>query len=445
MILKRALGGLDVAGELVDELVGESILHSGGIALVFRPDLKAACGPLVPTRDEDHAGVNLQGVLPLLGEVVAPLGGLCALHIETVLVIGGVGTTRDVITAHSGQQMMDIVVVLSDTDGNLLYITTFLLFLILIMEGLGIHRQPAPAGIVGFVNKIGGFTCAEGEVTGDLLVGQGGDRVKAILHGHEHGLLIPVEPGLGPLVLTEDIQIQHLHLGASGRLIPKGEHEGNLRSLDTILHGIRPRAHEGGIAIAPSMGAVGVVGEDHVHTRVGKQFTLSSLYPTVVSAVVAVDRLIPEGNDVPQLCPQGVVIVPHGLGVLGGELLHIDRLVPGGAADVPGPVEHGQGLILAGIANLLVGQGHASQTVGEHPGIGHNLVGVDQAIRRNDIGSGGLVFPVGEVSATHAGGEIIVSLGSKMQTDIGHQGRGFIVNAIGIDLALKARCAGIGV
>ena len=58
----------------------------------------------------------------------------------------------------------------------------------------------------------------------------------------------------------------------------------------------------------------------------------------------------------------------------------------GEAVDVPGPVEHGQGLIGLEVAHVGVGEGHAAQAVGEDPGIGHDLVGVDQAIGGDDVG-----------------------------------------------------------
>ena len=445
MILQGALGGLDVAGELVDVLIGEGVLHGSGVALVLGPLLIAACDPLVPARDEDHLGVHLQGVLPLLGEVVAPLGGLGALHLEAVLIVGGVGAARDVVAAHGGQEVMLVIMVLGGTHGHLLHVACLLLLGVLVVDLLGVHGEPAPGGVFGLLHKVAGLTGAEGEEGGDLLVGERGGGVEAVTHGHEHGLAVPVEPQLGPFVLAEDVQVEHLHLGAGVPLIPEGEHEGDLGSLHAVGHGIRPGIHEGGIGVTPGVDSVGVVGEDHVHTRVGQQLALLALDPAVIAAVVAVDGGIPEVDGAAQLGPEGVIEVPHGLGVFGGQLLHIDGGALGGAAGVPGPVEHGQGLVGLGVAHLGVGQGDAAQTVGEDPGIGHDLVGVDEAVRGDDVGVGGLVVAVGKVAVTHAGSKVVLGLVGEVEAEVGEDVQGAADKAVGIQLTLKARGVGVDV
>ena len=445
MILQGTLGGLDIAGELIDVLVGEGVLHGGGVALVLGPLLIAARDPLVPACDEDHLGVYLQGVLPLLGEVVAPLGGLGTLHLEAVLVIGGVGASRDVVSAHGGQQVMLVIVVLGDTDGDLLHNTGFFFLLILVVDLLGVHGEPAPVGVLGLLHQIGGLTCAEGEEAGDLLIGQRRARVKAVLHGHEHGLIVPVEPQLLPLTRAEDVQVEHLHLGAGVGLVPEGQHEGDLGGLYAVLHGIRPGIEQGGVACEPGIDAVGVIRKHHVHACVGQQLALLSLHPRIVAAVVAVDGLVPESGKVADLAPQGVIVVPHGLGVLGGQLLHVHRIVSAGAADVPRPVEHGEGLILLEVAHVGVGEGHAAEAVGEDPRIGHDLMGIDEAVRGDDVGIGGSVVAVGEAFVQTTGGVIVLGLGGEVEADVGVDQRCLTGHAIGIDLAFKARNGFIGV
>ena len=236
-----------------------------------------------------------------------------------------------------------------------------------------------------------------------------------------------------------------MHLGTGGFLIPEGEHEGDLGGLDTVLHGIRPGIEQGGVAGEPGIDAVGVVGKDHVHAGVGQQLTLLSLHPRVVAAVVAVDGLVPEGCPRSQLIPQRIVVVTHGLGVLGGQLLHIHGVAAAGSADVPRPVEHGQGLIVLETAHVGVGEGHAAQAVGEDPGIGHDLMGIDEAVLRDHVGIGGLVVAVGRVLTRGAGGVVIVGLAGEMDADVGEDLRKLARCAVGIDLTLKSRGRTVGV
>ena len=57
---------------------------------------------------------------------------------------------------------------------------------------------------------------------------------------------------------------------------------------------------------------------------------------------------------------------------------------------VPGPVEHGHGLVVLDSAHVLVGEGGAAETVGKYPGVRHDLVGVQQAVLGDNVllGSG---------------------------------------------------------
>ena len=85
--------------------------------------------------------------------------------------------------------------------------------------------------------------------------------------------------------------------------------------------------------------------------------------------------------------PGGVVVVVLGLGVLLQELGGIGVACGGHTLSVPRPVEHGQGLVLLGVAHIGVGHRNAAQAVGEDPGVGHDLMGVQEAVR-GDLGLG---------------------------------------------------------
>ncbi len=80
-----------------------------------------------------------------------------------------------------------------------------------------------------------------------------------------------------------------------------------------------------------------------------------------------------------------MVVVVFGFGVLFDEVIDVEAL---GAAAVPGPVEHGDGLVILGTADIRIGKGLTAEAVGEHPGIGHDLVGIDEGVGGRRIGGG---------------------------------------------------------
>ena len=96
-----------------------------------------------------------------------------------------------------------------------------------------------------------------------------------------------------------------------------------------------------------------------------------------------------------------MVVVVLGLGIFEHELGGIDGGIVG-QIHVPRPVEHSHGLVLLHSAHVLVGQRLTAETVGEHPGIGHDVMGIDQMIGGHLPLLGGSVLAVdGILDALH--------------------------------------------
>ena len=105
-------------------------------------------------------------------------------------------------------------------------------------------------------------------------------------------------------------------------------------------------------------------------------------------------------------------IVVDGLGVLCGKGGIVKGLVKR-KIHVPGPIENGQRFILLQIPHLCIGQRNATKSIGKHPGIGHDLVCVDQAILGKGIFIRHLVPGVG-----------LLSRGGLIKRDLGRFGKG---------------------
>ena len=109
---------LQVARELIVALVGEGIFDRGGGA--FYPCLITSGGPLVPSGDEHDLRIDLQCIIKLFGEVVAPQCCRCAFLLVPILIGGCIGASHDVIAVHGSQQTELVVMVHRHADRDLL-------------------------------------------------------------------------------------------------------------------------------------------------------------------------------------------------------------------------------------------------------------------------------------------------------------------------------------
>ena len=108
MILQISLGGLNVTGKFIIVGIQEALIH---ICLTGSPVVPTAGLPLVPACDKYNLRIDLQSVIPLLGEVVAPLGGLGPFYLVAILIGDGVGTAAYVTAAHTGHLIHHVVVI----------------------------------------------------------------------------------------------------------------------------------------------------------------------------------------------------------------------------------------------------------------------------------------------------------------------------------------------
>ena len=403
VILQCPLGRLNVTGKFVVILIGEGVLHGGVHTL--GPYLNTAYGKLVPARDENDLGIDLQRVLELLREVVAPLGGLSALLLVAILILGGVGAAGNVISAHGGQHAVLIVVVHGNANRHLLDDTISMGCSVSIIDRLRIHGQPSPIRVGGLSNHVFGLSGTEGKEACDLLLNRGSTRINRFLASHDHGLAIPVEPQIGKFAVAENVHVQGFELDVGVRCIVEGQHEGDLGGTQAVVHGLCPRLHESRIVVAPRHGRVRIIRKDHVHAGIGQKLGLLTKHPPIVATIEAVDGLIPPEGTASQITPELIVPIPHRLGVLLGHLLKIHR--GRRPSCVPRPVEHGQCFVVTEITDLGVGQGDSSKSVGEHPRVGHDLVGIDEAILGNDVGGRGYVVAAHDITGLGAFQKVI--------------------------------------
>ena len=373
MILQVALGHLQVAAVLVVELIGEGVLHPA-------PVLVTARRPLVPARDEENLGIQLQGVVELLREAVAHESGLASLLDETILEGRGEGAADDVLAlVHGGASVGDVAVVDGHADGGLLHGLALEALGVLVVGDLRVGSQPAPVADLSALDLVSRLTRAPGKEVFDLLVEVGACADVSVV-SHEHGLFVPVEPKVLELTRAEDIQVEHLDLLAAAVGGAEGQEEGHLGNIHRAVGlGVVPGLHERGVAGLPGIRAVGVIGEDGIHPRVGQQLGVAAEHPGIVGTVVAVEGLVPEVGGSASLGPGLMIVIADGFGVLQNEIVDVEGLGEG-QIHVPRPVEHGNGLVLLDPAHILKGEGLTAETIGEDPGVGHDLVGVDQVV-----------------------------------------------------------------
>ena len=443
MVLQIALGRLNVTGEFVVVLVGECVGNACGTA--FGPHFVSAHAEFVPTGHEYDAGINLECVIPLLCEVVSPLGSLCAFLFKAIRIGGGVGTASDLVAAHGSQLVQLVVVVHCDTDRDLLYDAIVLILAGCVVLCLRIHGKPAPGSVIGVVYHVAGLTCTEGEEIRNFLFKRRGVGVKGCGDGHEHGLTVEVVPQVGVSACAEEILIDRSDLHVGVGLIPEGEHEGELGGLEAVGHGVVPLCKQRVVGVVPSVVAVGVVGENDVNAGVCQKLSLLAQHPRVVAAVEAVDGFVPPIGFV--RLPDLVVEISHGLGILFAVFLQVNHVIGGKAVDVPGPVEHGNRLVVAGRANVLVCQRGSAKTVGKYPGVGVDGMGIDQRVLGDHVLLGGLMVAVDGVLGLRALQEEILAgcFLCKDHANVGIRrgaGRG---EAVLINVALKAGYLGKGI
>ena len=227
VILQLALGRLKVAAELVVKLINQRVVNKA-VGTAPRCGL-APCVPFVPAGHEDYHGILLQCTVKLLGEIIAPERRRRPLLLVPIRIRGGVGTTHDVLTVHSGDLVRHVVMVHGNADRDLLGRLVAPLFLGAVIDRLRIGMQPSPLSDIGLtVQQVCRLPRPEGKEISDLTGHRAGVR-------HQHGLVIQIVPQLLIDAVLIDIIVQRPELGLAAAVVPEGQEEGDLRNLHAVL------------------------------------------------------------------------------------------------------------------------------------------------------------------------------------------------------------------
>ena len=336
--------------------------------------------PLVPARDHDHVHVLGQGIVELLGEEVAVLGGTQG---EAEIPLGVVGVVPlQVAAAAAGVGV--------DTHGHRDLLG---LALEIRTESLGRLLEPVPVAHVLLVGtRLPCPALADGEGLVDqglvgigvegvqlgiilqlltiILAGlgrSGGDRPRPLVGGvlvaQHQRLALPLEEE----ILVVGVIVEGLQQGVE--TVEEGEghitvHEGDLRGLPTLVADGLPGVEED-LALLGVEAVVGHVQEDEVYPCGIQHVGMLAVDPGIVAGVVAEVGLGPVRT-----------VASREGGELGGYVGHTALQIEAGhvvdvaAAHIVGmdhEVEQTYVLILAR-AHLRKGGGGAVEIVGGHPG-----------------------------------------------------------------------------
>ena len=387
VILQLTLGGFKVTGMLVIKLVNQRIVDLG-VCTAPRLGL-TPCVPFIPAGYENNVGICFNCVIELLCKLISPQGCARSFLFVSVGIIRGVGASHDVLTVHGGDLLGHVVVVDSHADRHLLdHAVTNACRTLDGIQSLREYRQPAPGLGSRVLNAVFRLTCTPGKEVFDLLADRAVRYCAA--DAHKHGLILPIEPQILIKTGLINILIDHLRLRSCTGVIAKGQQIRYLGHVHTaVFHGILPSGVQHEIALAPGKAAVGVVRENGIYARVGKQLSLLTQYPGVFGGIKAVDRLVPEAV-MSLTCPCLVIVIILSIGIFLQKLGGVDRTLGSSFLGMPGPVEHSQRLILTGCAYLGIGQRYSAQSVGKYPSVGHCLILVPKAVLGNFHGLFGL-------------------------------------------------------
>ena len=277
--------------------------------------------------------------------------------------------------------MRHVVVILGNTDGDLLRSALFLVFRVLVIYCLRVHRKPAPGAVLHLVlDEVVRQIFADREVVQHVPFHVAA-RVNAPDLRHQHRLTVPVEPEGLVQLFRIDIVEQRAHLDVCVGRAVEGQHERYFGRFYTVCHCLRPGLVHGEILFPVRADAVGIVREYRVHAGVRQQLALTAYHPLVVGQIISVYRLVPEipGAGLPDRV--GIIVLRFGILIDG--CLGVGR--GGAAADVPGPVEHCHCPVFPQRPHVFICERFPPQTVGEYPGIRQHFVGIYKAVFRNDV------------------------------------------------------------
>ena len=187
MVLQVAFRRFQIAAEFIGKFIREGIFDT--YLAVWRPFLPTPCDPFVPAGHEHDFRVDLQRIVELLREIIA----IFLRVLFTMVALRRVGAPHDVVAVHGGQIVHLVVVVVGDSDRDLLRLVRLLVRRVRVIHGLRIDGQPAPMPELRIVIHIFRKVRPIGKILRQPFVCRV-IRIQSLRMGHHHRLAIPVKP-----------------------------------------------------------------------------------------------------------------------------------------------------------------------------------------------------------------------------------------------------------